>query len=333
MITLLTKNNGSHTLVERTPEMLLAPANDPDAQDSIWIDLRNPPLSEDKWVEQILGFPVPTREDMGDIEPSSRLYTENGQACVMTTSLPLPGEGGTMDISPITFILTPKILVTARYSDPPAFKSVLSRATRIRNDSKSVDIFFLLVGASVDKISELLEKATHDLDDLSNAIFRNSIKTPDADTPPVDLQQVITRLGQIGDVNSKVRECLVSLARFFSFLSSAASWLNAEQQEHIKTLIRDVRFLGDHADFLNTKVNFLLDATLGLIDIEQTKIIKIFSVAATVFLPPTLIASVYGMNFHFMPELDKPWGYPLSVFLMLLSAIGPYFYFKRKNWL
>jgi magnesium transporter len=149
-----------------------------------------------------------------------------------------------------------------------------------------------------------------------------------------DFQKILSRLGRAGDLASKVRESLVSLGRLLAFAIQGTQARGRKTgSARLKTIGRDVASLSDYAAFLNNKVGFLLDATLGMINIEQNAIIKIFSVAAVVFLPPTLIASIYGMNFAHMPELGWPLGYPLALALMVVSAILPYLYFKRRGWL
>ena len=176
----------------------------------------------------------------------------------------------------------------------------------------------------------MLERVGTELDETSAGIFAPRRKGGNSR----DLRAVMQRIGRAGDLVSKSRESLISLNRFLSFVQqSGALELPHELRSRFRTLTHDVMALSDHASFLNTKSSFLLEATLGLINSEQNDIIKIFSVAAVVFLPPTLIASIYGMNFHFIPELDWPFGYPLAILLMVFSAVVPYWLFKRRGWL
>jgi len=301
----------------------------------LWIDLFQPTIEEDRFLESQLGIEVPTREDMRDIEPSSRLYTDHG-LCVMTASLLVGADTPKPSISPVTFILTPNRLCTIRYAEPSSFSRFSSRLVRQANNLSSGESLFLtLLDVITDRLAEVLESHGHSLDVLSNDIFSNK---PDDDPTRLiaakaqDLQQVLKRLGQLGNTLSMARESLVSVARLLSFVGpSAENWLRADSQSHIKTLIRDVRFLTEHADAINGKINFLLDATLGLIDIQQTQTVKILSVASVVFLPPTLIASIFGMNFHHIPGLDNPYGFLLSLIFILLAGIVPYLIFYRKE--
>jgi magnesium transporter len=177
-----------------------------------------------------------------------------------------------------------------------------------------------------------LETHGHRLDNISTNVFGNKKEENDLDTETADLKEILKRLGATGNVLSKVRESLVSLARLLSFFGPASEhWLRLDNQAHVKSLIRDVRFLNEYCDSIEIKINFLLDATLGFIDIQQTNTMKILSIASVVFLPPTLIASVFGMNFSYIPILHTEWGFFLAVILMLLVAIFPYYYLKKKG--
>lgn len=294
-----------------------------------------PTADEDRFLESKLNIEIPTREDMRDIEPSSRLYTEGGN-CFMTASMLVGSDTPNPTISPVTFILTPTILATVRYGEPSAFNRFSGRLLRQPNNlDKAEDLFFHLMDVVVDRLAEVLETNGHNLDTLSNDVFANrpdnngdSMMNPNTN----DMQQVLKRLGVIGNLVSMARESLVSIARLLSFVGPAAElWLKGESQSHIKTLIRDVRFLTEHADAINNKINFLLDATLGLIDLQQTNTMKVLSVASVVLLPPTLIASVFGMNFTHIPGLQSPSGFTIAMILIVLAGILPYLLFYRKK--
>jgi len=194
-----------------------------------------------------------------------------------------------------------------------------------------------LLESFVERIADLLERVQIELEAVSHTIFRrsNGASSGSAASPSSgDLQAMIQKIGANGDLVSKARESLVSFQRLLMYVQQAASvTLSQDQRGRFKSTMRDVQSLSDHATFLGNKIQFLLDAVLGLINLEQNNIIKIFSVAAVMFLPPTLVASIYGMNFQLMPELDKPWGYPVALVAMLVSAVVPYLYFRRKGWL
>jgi magnesium transporter len=294
-----------------------------------WIDMLSPSDSERAMVEGCLGIAIPTREDMQEIEASSRLYHEDG-AAFMTATIPARTEGDSTEMAPVTFILYDNRLVTLRYHEPRAFQTFAARVEKGAHGLETGDaVTVALLEAVVDRLADLLERIGPEIDKLSQEVFRRGAGQQR------DLQHVVSDIGRKGDLTSNMHSALVSLDRLVGFLAQVTA-TNAGRKElraRVKTLSRDTRSLIDHSSFLSHKINFVLDATLGMINIEQNSIIKIFSVMAVVFLPPTLIASIYGMNFEYMPELGWPLGYPFALVLMVLSAIGPYLYFKRRGWL
>jgi len=295
----------------------------------LWIDLFEPTVAEEKAVESMLSVSVPTREEMQEIEISSRLYQEHG-ASYMTATVLSRTETETPQSRPVTFILAGHRLVTLRYTDPMPFRAYAAQVQRPGAPCASgEDILAGLLDAIVDRIADILERTQHEMDELSAHIFGEQQRLRE-----VDLEEVLRKIGLAQGLTTRARESLVSIGRLPSFLARPADG----KPEHpptraFDTVARDVTSLSDHATFLSNKISFMLDATLGMINIKQTGIIKIFSVAAVVFLPPTLIASIYGMNFAHMPELSWPWGYPVAVGLMVVSAIVPYLYFKLRGWL
>ena len=297
----------------------------------VWIDLVNPTNDEEDDLEKRLGIDIPTKEEMGEIEISSRLYYEDG-ASFMTATLPAQAEGDDPQMAPVTFILAGNRLITVRYHEPRAFQTFPMRAEKVPMGCDSGEnVLIALLEAIVDRLADILERAGRDIDAISRQVFQ----TKGAPTKSQDFQKVLESIGRTGDLTSNIRDSLVTFERMSGFLGHGSLQRKSarEIRERVKTLSRDVRSLEDHASFLSQKITFLLDATLGMINIEQNAIIKIFSVAAVVFLPPTLIASIYGMNFDFMPELNWQLGYPFALGLMVLSAILPYVYFKRRGWL
>ncbi|MEZ2130105.1 MULTISPECIES: magnesium transporter CorA family protein [unclassified Sinorhizobium] len=303
----------------------------------VWYDLINPTQEEDKTVERQLGISIPTRDEMEDIELSARLYQENGAEFMTMTALTnLDGDSPVK--TAITFILKGPTLVTVRYAEPKPFDMFLSRAQRANGSGVSCasgEILMTgLIEALIDRMAEALERLGNEIDGISREVFRSKIDKATKKTR--NLQSLIEQIGRKGDSLTMVRESLVSISRLVAYhaaLESGDRKLSKEARQRIKLIQRDAASLGEHATFLASKINFLLDATLGLINLEQNQIIKIFSVAAVVFLPPTLVASIYGMNFEFMPELHLSLGYPLAIGLMILSAILPFLYFKRRGWL
>jgi len=300
--------------------------------EAVWIDLLGPTRDEEALVEQEIGLTLPTREEMEEIEISSRLYYEDG-AAVMTAILPSNADGPERFLGPVTFVLAENRLVTVRYHEPRAFRTFPRRASKVPVGSTSgLSVLIALLEAVVDRLADILERAGRQIDSLSQKIFKHQ---GSGSAKNRDFQTALESIGQAGDLASDVRESLHSLDRLIGFLTQMTTQNKHPKdiRSRVKTLSRDVRSLIDHAGFLSQKITFLLDATLGMINIEQNAIIKIFSVAAVAFLPPTLIASIYGMNFEYMPELDWRWGYPFAIALMGLSAILPYLFFKRRGWL
>jgi magnesium transporter len=308
-------------------------ADDPvrELEHAVWIDLVNPTEEEERLLEGRLGIDVPTREEMQEIEVSSRLYTEN-DAAFMTATLAARTDTDDLLVAPVTFVLARDKLITVRYHEPRAFKTFPQRAEQVSlGCTRGETVLIALLEALVDRLADVLERAEHDVDAISRDIFRADPTSGGAH----DFTTILRRIGRKGDLASHLRDSLVSLLRLDGFFGQFVAQRpnDKELRGRIKTLGRDVQSLTDHVSFMSQKITFLLDATLGMVNIEQNNIIKIFSIAAGVFLPPTLIASIYGMNFVHMPELRWEYGYPLAFLAMVLSAVLPYWYFKRRGWL
>uniref|UniRef100_E6VD23 Magnesium transport protein CorA n=1 Tax=Rhodopseudomonas palustris (strain DX-1) TaxID=652103 RepID=E6VD23_RHOPX len=300
---------------------------------TVWVDLDRPTPDEDKAVERLARVEVPTREDMQEIEISSRLYIENG-ARYMTASLMCGADTTSPRLSPVTFILAGRRLVTVRYDEPRPFAVVESRLARAPGSGASGEsVLMELLDAVIDRCADILERAGADVDDVSRDIFEpeGAARTGH----PKRYSDILIAIGRKGDLVSKVRESLVSIGRVVAFLSVEGDGIKRpkEMRTQLKTMQRDVLSLTDHASYLSNKITFTLDAMLGVVNLEQNNIIKLFSVMAVVLMPPTLIASVYGMNFRIMPELNWEHGYPMALLMMLCAAIGPYMFFKWKKWL
>jgi magnesium transporter len=330
MLRLLIPTGNGYTWVEHAP-----PAPFPD--EFLWADLFEPTQAEEKAVESLLTVDVPTRDEMKEIETSNRLY-EEGNAVYMTATVGSKLDSPTPESSAITFILANGRLITNRYVDPTPVRRFMHYVERSPAAcTSSATLLAGLLESFVERIADLLERVQIELDTVSHTIFRRGNGAPSgkgALPSSGDLQAMIQKIGANGDLVSKARESLVSFQRLLMYVQQASTvTLSQDQRGRFKSTLRDVQSLSDHASFLGNKIQFLLDAVLGLINLEQNNIIKIFSVAAVMFLPPTLVASIYGMNFDLMPELEKPWGYPVALFAMLVSAVVPYVYFRRKGWL
>ena len=310
------------------------PAMPPGA--SPWIDLINPTPDEDRYVEKISGVSIPTREEMQEIEVSSRLYSENG-AEFMTMSAVTALDTDKPYLTPITFVLKGPNLVTVRYAEPKPFSFFIIRAQRSGAVACATgeQVMMSLLEALIDRIADALERVGMKIDALSQEVFHSADpKAPGGRTK--DFQRVITDIGREGELLSMIRESLLSMNRVLTYhvaVSDDDKKAAKEARARIRTVQRDVASLTEHTAYLATKVNFLLDATLGMINLEQNQIIKIFSIAAVCLMPPTLVASLYGMNFKNMPELEWMLGYPMAVGLMLMTGIAPFLYFRKKGWL
>src|SRR5450631_618069 len=315
------------TSLERIP---VEPGQSPSPA-AVWIDLVSPTLQEDKVVEALLGIAVPTREEMQEIEVSSRLYIENG-ARYMTATLMCQSDTATPKTTPVTFILSKHRLCTVRYDDPRPFAIVEHKLARACSPKVTGETIMMdLLDAVIDRSADIQERIGAEVDAISHSIFE-----PDDESTPVSYNDVLKALGRKGDLTSKVRESQVSVGRLLSFLvneAEGAKWAK-DARTQLQSMQRDVIQLSDHATFLSNKVTFLLDAMLGVVNIQQNAIIKIFSIMAVVFMPPTLVASIYGMNFHSgMLELEWAYGYPFAIFLMVVVAVAPLVCFKWKKWL
>ncbi|HEY1475238.1 MAG TPA: magnesium transporter CorA family protein [Pseudolabrys sp.] len=298
---------------------------------AVWIDLVTPTVQEDKLVEALLGIAVPTREEMQEIEVSSRLYIENGGR-YMTATLMCASDTATPKTTPVTFILSAHRLVTVRYDDPRPFAIVehkLARACPPKVSGESV--LMDLLDAVIDRAADIQERIGAEVDQVSHSIFE-----PEQEADAPSYRDVLKALGRKGDLTSKVRESQVSVGRLLSFLANEAEGMKwpKDMRTQLQSMQRDVISLSDHATYLSNKIMFLLDALLGIVNIDQNAIIKIFSIAAVIFMPPTLVASIYGMNFHSgMIELEWTYGYPYALVLIVLAAVLPIVFFKWKKWL
>ena len=299
---------------------------------AVWLDLVNPAPGEDKLIERLLGIAVPTREEMQEIEVSSRLYVEN-HARYMTATLMCNSDTATPKTTAVTFILSGHRLVTVRYDDPRPFMIVGNKLARncpanVTGETVLID----LLDAVIDRAADILERIGLEVDRVSHDIFE-----PDnaATGQALSYKDILKAIGGKGDLTSKVRESLVSIGRLLLFLANEAEGMRWHKDVRLQLQAnqRDVLSLSDHATYLSNKITFLLDAMLGVVTIEQNNIIKIFSIAAVALMPPTLIASIYGMNFKHMPELDWTYGYPFAIVLMVAAAILPFVIFKWKKWL
>ena len=300
--------------------------------DVAWIDLLEPTHEEEALVEKFIGSNVPTRDDLAEIEPSSRLYERNGTLYLTLSTLTGIDEGQPSS-TPIGFILTEGQLVTVRYADPRPFRLLAEHWKRepgLATDGSH--LFVRLLDAIVDRLADEIERSSAEIEKISNHIFQKDLV--DRRIPAARLTALLTRIGRAQALLAKIRETAVSTSRLIHFLSGTSRVERlADERSHIGSLSADVSALIDHSSFVSEQLTFLLDASLGLISIEQNAAMKLFSWAALVFLPPTLVAGIYGMNFEHMPELKWLYGYPMALGIMLFSAVAPYWYMRRRGWI
>lgn len=296
----------------------------------IWLDLYCPQPDQVAAVSA-LGVALPTLADMEEIEISNRLYREDG-ADFLTVVLPGMSATKTPTSGPVCFILSPKRLITLRYHAPRPFETYPERADKVGHGCDRPERIFLgLIEEIIGRLADILEGIGRGLDQVASGIYQSGTDGMRADVLQLSLAQV----GREGDLLGRVRLGLLTTERALSFFGQTLGDRAeaATLRPLVKGLMRDIQALEVHADFLASRLALTSDATLGMINLSQNVTVRIVSVVAALFLPPTLIASLYGMNFAYMPELAWRWGYPMALVLMLASAIGTYLFFKRKNWL
>ncbi len=299
---------------------------------AIWVDLLEPTREEERLAEKLVGTNIPTREELSEIEPSSRLYQKN-RAAFMTMSVLYGLSDAKPDSDPIGFILTDKHVVSIRYIDPKPFVIFAEHVyaePAIGGDPNS--LFVRLLDTIIDRLADEFEAAGRDIESISQQIFQRHAHR--GRSPELRLEALLMRIGKAQQLLAKLRETSVSSTRLLTFLATTdVMESDLANRRHIKSLVADAQALNDHSNFLGDNLTFLLDASLGLISLEQNDVMKVFSIFAVVFMPPTLIAGIYGMNFEHMPELKWLFGYPFALGLILASAVLPYWYARRKGWL
>ncbi len=299
----------------------------------IWVDLESPTVEEKRWVKQYYGLSIPEDAMDEDIEESARFYEEdNGELHIRSDFL--IADADDPRTVRVAFILnrtnaelrSKGVLFSIHDEDVPVFRLLRMRARRapgLIEDAK--EVLLKLFDADAEYSADTLEEIYVDLENVSAKVLSGDVTDALAG-------EVLGSIARHEDMNGRIRRNVMDTRRAVSFLMRA-KMLNAEQFEEARQILRDIDSLDSHTAFLFDKINFLMDATVGFININQNKIIKIFSVASVALLPPTLIASIYGMNFQHMPELSQTWGYPYAIVLMVASAVIPMWYFRRRGWL
>jgi magnesium transporter len=292
----------------------------------VWVDLNDPTDEERALVKAMFDVVLPGEDEVSDIEASARYYEgENGDLHLRTDFL-LEEEEGPSRIVTVAFILSKKVLFSVHNDDLPVFRLVRLRArSRPGSIEDYMDVLLDLYATDAEYSADALEGIYESLEEVSQRVLQKEFTDQDA-------AAALNAIAHEEDLNGRIRRNMMDTRRAVSFLMRGRL-LNSEQFEEARQILRDIESLDGHTSFLFDKINFLMDATVGFININQNKIIKIFSVASVAFLPPTLIASVYGMNFEFLPELHWKFGYSWSLALMVISAIAPFLYFRHRGWL
>lgn len=290
----------------------------------IWIDLLAPNKAQRVLIGQHFGLELPDPGELTDLEASARFYVEQDEIHIHSDFL-LDREGKARSV-PVAFVLRGDILFSVRSEELPVFRLQRLRArTQPGFVSDSRDMLLDLYGAEAEYSADALENIYTELETVSKKVLSQSMSDEDA-------ARILADIAEEEDLNGRIRRNMLDTQRAVSFLLRR-KLLTATQLEDAQQILRDIESLNSHTAFLFDKINFLMDATVGFININQNKVIKIFSVASVALLPPTLIASIYGMNFNHMPELEWMLGYPFALSLMVISVALPYLYFRRKGWL
>ncbi|MEM8512804.1 magnesium transporter [Massilia sp. MP_M2] len=292
----------------------------------VWVDLTDPSEEERIWVKAKYNVILPGEDEVQDIEASARYYeAENGDLHLRTDFL-LEEDDGPSRVITVAFILSGKILFSVHNDDLPVFRLVRMRArSRPGSIEDYMDVLLDLYATDAEYSADSLEGIYESLEEVSTRVLQKEFTDQDA-------AAALNAIAHEEDLNGRIRRNMMDTRRAVSFLMRGRL-LNSDQFEEARQILRDIESLDGHTSFLFDKVNFLMDATVGFININQNKIIKIFSVASVAFLPPTLIASVYGMNFAVLPELQWRFGYPFAIALMIACGVAPLWYFRRRGWL
>lgn len=303
------------------------------AAGTAWIDLIEPSAEEIARVQTQFSVRVPSREQLDEIESSSRLQSD-GKRLYLSTPVAAPHDFIDAAPTPLGFVISPELLITVRYRELRSFTKASESVGKDAGPSSSTSIFATLLEAMVDIDADVLEKTARELGDLSRRVFRRSdSRAPRSPRLNRRLREALSQLGDTGEHLSQLRESLMGLQRIIAFATDVGQpWLGQDTQARLKTVLQDLSSLADFEAHLSGKTQFLLDATLGFINTEQNDIFKVLTIVSVVGIPPTLIASMYGMNFHNMPELSWPWGYQYGLALIATSTVLPILWFKWRGW-
>lgn len=304
--------------------------------DAVWIDCVSPTDADLERLDKLMGFEVPNRHDIAEIELSSRLYREDDGSLVMVANLLPKTEYSVTPPRPAAFILRENLLLTIRYSEFFSFERVSQRLPRENEPQNAISIFCRLLEEAVADRADNLEMSMRLMEELTSRLFIRPYQPHGADkaSQAPELDVALRQIGSMGEAVSNIRESITSLQRAANYAGTyvPASWWR-DQRMVLDSIKSDLTALSDEAAFIMNKLSFNLDAVLGMINIDESKIIRLLSVVTLLLSPPTLIAGIYGMNFSIMPELNWKLGYVFALGLMAMTAIVSIWYLKRKRWM
>lgn len=309
------------------------PQGAPETTGAVWLDLVDPTDEERSLVERATGLRVPAKADIAEIESSSRLVAE-GDVLYLSTPMAFRNADGDSVVAPVGFVLSRNILLTVRFAEMPVFDQFAEQFVGQAHPS-SVGVFVAMIDAIVDRLADVLELMGAELERISHQIFRTGAGRGDkANRTDTQLRLTLRAIGRSGERLANLRDSLIGVQRIMGFVEDMGrSWIEAGSLHRCGALRRDISSLMEYDTQLSGKVQFLLDATLGFISIEQNNGIKVLTVVSVVGVPPTLVASIYGMNFKWIPELQWEYGYFYGLGVIVLSALVPLLWFRRRGWI
>ncbi|HEX4410185.1 MAG TPA: magnesium transporter CorA family protein [Xanthobacteraceae bacterium] len=303
------------------------------SSDAIWIDLLNATPDETRTVEHMLEIRIPNKESLSEIESSSRLIFNHGRLYLSAPSV-RQDELGDAYLTPVGFIIDAKVLVTVRFTELPTFDAVAKRISTDDSLQNGMCVFTALLEAMVDRGADVLEQLGAATDTLSRDVFKGGLvrrKKPVRSSRR--LREALQSIGVMADRLTRARDVLLGVQRIAAFAGDIGSeWVTKDSKKRLDSVAKDVASLSDYETRLSDKIQLLLDAILGFINIQQNDLFKILTIVSVVGVPPTILAGVWGMNFKVMPELNWTWGYPLAWLAIIVSGIVPLLWFKRRGW-
>lgn len=299
----------------------------------IWADLLNATDQEKQFVERQLGIRIPSEESLSEIEASSRLILEHGTLYLSSPAVRV-NEAGEAEITPVGFVIGPHVLVTVRFAELPIFDDIGQRVGADDGLENGMCVFTSLLEAMIDRGADVLEHLGHKVDQLSRSVFKGGLVR--AQRPVRSsrrMREALETIGELADRLAKARDVLLGVGRIASFAGDVGSeWITASSKKRLEAVSKDVVSLSDYETRLSDKIQLLLDAVLGFVNIQQNELFKILTIVSVVGVPPTILVGIWGMNFKHMPELDWSFGYPLAWLAVIASGVLPLIWFKRRGW-